>query len=66
MLMAHSNSVIHMTIGSPITVPMGLEDIRRALSDLDPHLPPFLRVEDVQGRTYLINANAIVDIEGKE
>jgi hypothetical protein len=55
-----------MTIGSPITVPIGLDALRRALSDLDPHVPPFLRVEDVQGRTYLINANEIVDIEGTE
>jgi len=61
--MADSNSVIHLTVGSPITVPMPLDALRSAISnDLVPDAPPFLHVTDVQGRTYLINVNEIVTL----
>ena len=63
--MADSNAVIHLTIGSPITVPMGLDDLRGAIAaGTVPGEPPLFKVNDTQGRTYLINANEIVAIEG--
>jgi hypothetical protein len=64
--MADSSAVIHMTVGSPITVPMGLDQLRDVISHHDdtPGEPPLFRIQDTQGATYLINANEIVAIEG--
>ena len=61
--MAEANSVIHLTDGRPITVPLGLHELRGMLAEVEPE-EPFIEVSDTDGGRHLINANQIVSVQG--
>jgi hypothetical protein len=57
------SSVIQMTTGNKIVVPIGIDDLSDLL--LSPQAAPFMKFQDTNGRVHLINVNEIAKVRGQ-